>query len=69
MEFKRNGGGFAKSGTVTFVGGKKACDGRVNQTEPILFSADETRDIGFGAGAPVTYGYLARGMHVGRDLN
>ena len=40
------------------MGGKKAGEGRVEQTEPLIFSADETCDVGSEAGSPVTYGYL-----------
>ena len=48
MEFKYDGGGLAKGGTVTlFVDGKKAGEGRVDQTEPMVFSADETCDVGY----------------------
>ena len=62
MEFQYDGGGLAKGGTVTlYVDGNKAGEGRVEQTEPIIFSADETCDIGFEAGSPVTYDYPARG--------
>jgi len=58
MEFAYDGGGPAKGGTVTlFVDGKKAGEGRVEQTEPVVFSADETLDIGFEAGSPVTPDY------------
>lgn len=58
MEFAYDGGGLAKGGTVTlYVDGQKAGQGRVDRTEPILFSADETCDVGFEAGSPVTYDY------------
>ena len=58
MEFKYDGGGLAKGGTVTlFIDGKPAGEGRVDQTEPIIFSADETCDVGFEAGSPVTLDY------------
>jgi arylsulfatase len=58
MEFKYDGGGLAKGGTVTlFVDGKPAGQGRVDQTEPMVFSADETLDVGFEAGSPVTFDY------------
>jgi arylsulfatase len=40
MELKYDGGGIAKGGTVTlYVDGKKAGEGRVDQTEPFIFSA------------------------------
>jgi len=58
MEFKYDGGGIAKGGTVTlYVDGKKAGEGRVDQTEPFVFSADETLDIGNEFGSPVTPDY------------
>ena len=58
MEFEYDGGGLAKGGTVTlFIDGKKAAEGRVDQTEPFLFSADETCDVGNEFGSPVTYDY------------
>jgi arylsulfatase len=43
-----------------YVDGKKTGEGRVDRTNPILFSADETCDIGFEAGSPVTPDYPAR---------
>jgi len=58
MEFKYDGGGLAKGGTVSlFIDGVPAGEGRVDQTEPMVFSADETLDVGFEAGSPVTYDY------------
>jgi arylsulfatase A-like enzyme len=61
MEFKYDGGGLAKGGMVTlYVDGNKAGEGRVDRTEPILFSADETCDVGNEFGSPVTYDYPAR---------
>ena len=61
MEFAYDGGGLAKGGTASlYVDGKKCGEGRVEKTEPIVFSADETCDVGFGAGSPVTYDY---GIH------
>ncbi|MCJ7513725.1 MAG: arylsulfatase [Anaerolineales bacterium] len=58
MEFKYDGGGLAKGGTVTlYVDGNKAGEGRVDQTEPFIFSADETCDLGNEFGSPVTNDY------------
>ena len=58
MEFAYDGGGLAKGGAVTlYVDGAKCGEGRVDRTEPIVFSADETCDIGFEAGSPVTNDY------------
>jgi arylsulfatase len=58
MEFTYDGGGIAKGGLVTlYVGGQKVGEGRVDRTEPAVFSADETLDIGDEFGSPVTPDY------------
>jgi arylsulfatase len=55
MEFAYDGGGPAKGGTVTlYVDGKAVGDGRIEQTAPIIFSADETSDVGVKHGSPMT---------------
>jgi arylsulfatase len=60
MEFAYDGGGLAKGGGVTlFADGKKCGEGRVEKTEPLVFSADETCDVGFQAGSPTTHEYGA----------
>jgi arylsulfatase len=70
MEFAYDGGGLAKGGTVTlYVDGSKAGEGRVDQTEPLLFSADETCDIGVEAGSPVTDDYPTRGTKFSGEVN
>ena len=61
MEFAYDGGGPGKGGTVTlYVDGNEVGSGRVEQTEPLLFSADETLEIGTEAGTPVTGDYETR---------
>jgi arylsulfatase A-like enzyme len=61
MEFSYDGGGVAKGGTVAlYIDGKKAGEGRIERTEPALFSADETFDIGNDFGSAVTEDYPAR---------
>jgi arylsulfatase A-like enzyme len=61
MEFEYDGGGLAKGGNVTlYVDGKAVGNGRVEQTEPMVFSADETCDIGDETGSPVTTDYPTR---------
>jgi arylsulfatase len=58
MEFDYDGGGIGKGGTVTlYVDGVEVGSGRVEQTEPFVFSADETCDVGDEFGSPVTYDY------------
>ena len=61
FEFGYDGGGIGKGGDVTlYVDGKSVGTGRVDQTEPIVFSADETLDIGNETGSPVTKDYKTR---------
>jgi arylsulfatase len=55
MEFAYDGGGLAKGGTVTlYTDGKSVGSGRVDRTVPIIFSADETADVGLKRGSPIT---------------
>jgi len=62
MEFKYDGGGLGKGGTVSlFVDGKKAGEGRVPATAPFVFSADDGLDVGEDSGAPVSPDYKATG--------
>ena len=70
MEFKYDGGGLAKGGTVTLnVDGKKTGEGRVGQTEPLVFSADETCDVGFQSGSPSSTDYGPRGNRFSGEVN
>jgi arylsulfatase A-like enzyme len=70
MEFAYDGGGLAKGGMVTlYIDGQKVGEGRVDQTEPLVFSADETCDIGFEAGSPVTYDYPTPGGRFNGEVN
>jgi hypothetical protein len=57
MEFAYDGGGLAKGGAVTlYYDGVRVGEGRVEVTQPFIFSADETTDVGFDAGTPVSAG-------------
>jgi len=61
MEFAYDGGGIGKGGTVTlYIDGRVVGDGRVEQTEAFLFSADVTCDVGDEYGSPVTTDYGAK---------
>ncbi|MDF3044172.1 MAG: sulfatase [Ornithinibacter sp.] len=61
MEFAYDGGGLAKGGDVTlFHDGEPVGTGRVGATQPMIFSADETTDIGSESGTTVTPDYTAR---------
>src|SRR5207249_10112241 len=58
MEFAYDGGGLAKGGTVTlFIDGEQVGLGRVEATVPMLFSADETTDVGSDSATPVSDDY------------
>jgi hypothetical protein len=55
MEFAYDGGGLGKGGAVTLrLDGAKVGEGRVDATVPMLFSADETTDVGSDSGTPVS---------------
>jgi arylsulfatase A-like enzyme len=61
MEFDYDGGGLAKGGTVSlYVDGGKVGEGRVDATEPMAFSADETLDVGADTATPVSDDYGPR---------
>ena len=47
LVFDYDGGGNGKGGVATiFVDGKEVAKGRVDKTQPAVFSADETADVG-----------------------
>jgi arylsulfatase A-like enzyme len=55
MEFAYDGGGLGKGGNVTlFLDGNAVGEGRVEATVPMLFSGDETTDLGSDSATPVT---------------
>ena len=67
VEFSYDGGGLAKGGTATvFVDGNKVAQGRVDATVPMLFSGDETCDLGEDTASPVTDDYPADRTFTGR---
>ena len=58
MEFTYDGGGLGKGGDVTLYYDDKAVGtGRVKQTEPMAFSADEACDVGSDTGSPASTDY------------
>jgi arylsulfatase len=60
MEFAYDGGGLAKGGDVTlYCDGDPVGTGRVQATQAMIFSADETTDIGYESGTTVTPQYTA----------
>jgi arylsulfatase len=58
MEFAYDGGGLAKGGEVIlYVDGEKVGEGRVNATVPLVYSGDETCDVGSDTGSSVSDDY------------
>ena len=58
MEFGYDGGGLGKGGDVTlYIDGNPAGSGRVGATQPMIFSADETTDLGNDSATPVSDDY------------
>ena len=58
-DFAYDGGdkpGTGGTGTIS-VNGRKVAEGRIGNTTPFLFSADETADVGLDAATPVTEDY------------
>ncbi len=63
LDFKYDGGGFGKGGLATLsVDGKAVAEGRVEKTQPLVFSADETADVGLDNQTPVV-----DGIGIGRE--
>jgi arylsulfatase len=61
MEFAYDGGGLAKGGTATlYVDGANVGEGRVAATQPMMFSGDETTDVGGDTATPVSDDYGPR---------
>jgi arylsulfatase len=57
MDFVYDGGGPGKGGKATlYVNGKSVATGRVERTQPNIFSADETADVGIDNQTPVAEG-------------
>ena len=63
LDFKYDGGGPGKGGIATLsVNGKQVAEGRIDRTQPNMYSADETADVGLDNQTPV-----AEGIGIGRD--
>jgi arylsulfatase A-like enzyme len=70
MEFKYDGGGLAKGGNaLLYLDGKKVGEGRVDITVPMVFSADETCDVGKGTGSAVSPDYDPRDNEFSGEVN
>jgi arylsulfatase len=57
LDFAYDGGGVGKGGKATLsVNGQSVAEGRVERTQPNVFSADETADVGIDNQTPVAEG-------------
>jgi arylsulfatase len=58
MNFDYDGGGIGKGGTATIlVNGEKVASGRIERTQGMIFSADETAAVGVDDATPVSTDY------------
>ena len=58
MNFDYDGGGIGKGGTATLlVNGAKVASGRIEHTQGMIFSADETAGVGLDGATPVSTDY------------
>jgi arylsulfatase len=65
VDFKYDGGGFGKGGTVSlFINDKKVGEGRVAKSVPSRFGA-ESFDVGMDAGSPVSDDYRSPFAYAG----
>ncbi len=63
LDFVYDGGGVGKGGVATLsINGKPVAEGRIDKTQPLIFSADETADVGLDNQTPV-----AEGIGIGRE--
>jgi arylsulfatase len=70
VEFRYDGGGLAKGGDVVlYHDGQQVGTGRIGATQPMIFSADETTDVGYESGTPVTADYPAGGSRFTGRIN
>lgn len=68
-QFAYEGGGLGKGASVTlFVDGSLVATGRIERTHPIMFSADETADVGVDAGSPVSDRYSDSNSRFAGDI-
>jgi arylsulfatase A-like enzyme len=68
-EFAYDGGGLGKGAEITlFEDGNQLATGHIEATHPILFSADETAEVGFDAGSQVSDRYSDSGSSFTGDI-
>ena len=70
MEFKYDGGGLAKGGAVSlYLNGKNVGQGRVEHTIPMIYSGDETCDVGNDFATAVSQDYGAKSSGFNGEVN
>ena len=70
MEFAYDGGGLAKGGTVVlYIDGKPIGHGHIDATVPMIYSGDETCDVGCDTGTPVSEDYTGDGSRFTGTVN
>jgi arylsulfatase A-like enzyme len=70
VEFAYDGGGLAKGGDVTlYIDGDKVGEGRVDATVPMMYSSDETCDVGSDTGTSVSDDYSPEDSHFTGIIN
>jgi arylsulfatase A-like enzyme len=70
MEFAYDGGGLGKGATVTLlVDDQQVGEGRVDMTVPLVFSPDETTDVGEDLATPVSDDYQPQGNQFTGTIN
>jgi arylsulfatase len=63
----RGGGGLGKGGkAMLYVNGDKVAEGRLEHTQAMIFSADETADVGVDEATPVTEDYTGNSRFSGK---
>ena len=66
MEFDYEGDGLGKGGPVRlYIDGKQVGEGRLPAKVPLIFSADETADLGRDSASPVSDDYTPEGVFTG----
>ena len=62
MSFAYDGGGPARGGGITLtLDGEQVAEGRLERSVPLVFSLDETCDVGHDSGLPVSDDYTSHG--------
>ena len=70
MEFAYDGDGLGKGGDVTlYLDGERFGAGRIDATQAMIFSTDETCDVGTENGSPVSDDYGASGTRFSGVIN